>query len=141
MTGPLSTEARNFNWLLNNFVGDTSGVTDAVAVSSDGLLMAMSSTLERGEAEKVAAIISGLVSLGNSSATTFGFEALEQVIVAMGRGFLFVSSISGGSCLGVVATRACDIGLVGYQTRRLVDQAGPVLTPRLIAELRSTVLI
>jgi len=141
MTGPLSTEARNFNWLLNNFVGDTAGVTDAVAVSSDGLLMAMSSTLERAEAEKVAAIISGFVSLGNSSATTFGFEGLEQVIVAMGRGFLFVSSISGGSCLGVVATRACDIGLVGYQTRRLVDQAGPVLTPRLIAELRSAVLI
>ena len=141
MTGPLSTEARNFNWLLNNFVGDTAGVTDAVAVSSDGLLMAMSSTLERAEAEKVAAIISGLVSLGHSSASTFGFEALEQVIVAMGRGFLFVSSISGGSCLGVVATRACDIGLVGYQTRRLVDQAAPVLTPRLIAELRSAVLI
>jgi len=141
VTSALSTEARNFNWLLNHFVGDTSGVTDAVAVSSDGLLMAMSSTLDRGEAEKVAAIISGFVSLGNSSATTFGFEGLEQVIVAMGRGFLFVSSISGGSCLGVVATRACDIGLVGYQTRRLVDQAGPVLTPRLIAELRSAVLI
>ena|SRR5579862_4296738 len=141
MTGPLSTEARNFNWLLNNFVGATSGVTDAVAVSSDGLLMAMSSTLERADAEKVAAIISGFVSLGNSSATTFGFEALEQIIVSMARGFLFVSSISGGSCLGVVATRACDIGLVGYQTRRLVDQAGPVLTPRLIAELRSAVLI
>jgi predicted regulator of Ras-like GTPase activity (Roadblock/LC7/MglB family) len=141
MTGPLSTEARNFNWLLNNFVGATSGVTDAVAVSSDGLLMAMSSTLERADAEKVAAIISGFVSLGNSSATTFGFEALEQIIVSMARGFLFVSSISGGSCLGVVANRACDIGLVGYQTRRLVDQAGPVLTPGLIAELRSAVLI
>jgi hypothetical protein len=141
VTGPLSTEARNFNWLLNNFVKDTPGVTDAVAVSSDGLLMSMSSTLDRAGAEKVAAIISGLVSLGNSSATTFGFAALEQVIVAMSRGFLFVSSVSGGSCVGVVATRSCDIGLVGYQTRRLVEQAGPALTPGLIAELRSAVLI
>jgi hypothetical protein len=141
VTGPLSTEARNFNWLLNNFVGDTPGVTDAVAVSSDGLLMSMSSTLDRAGAEKVAAIISGLVSLGNSSATTFGFAALEQVIVAMSRGFLFVSSVSGGSCVGVVATRSRDIGLVGYRTRRLVEQAGPALTPGLIAELRSAVLI
>jgi len=141
MTDPISTEARNFNWLLNHFVGDTPGVTDAVAVSSDGLLMAMSSTLDRAGAEKVAAIISGLVSLGHSSATTFGFDALEQVIVAMRRGFLFVSSVSDGSCIGVVATRSSDIGLVGHQTRRLVEQAGPVLTPGLIAELRSAVLI
>ena len=36
----LSDEARNFNWLLNSFVDQTAGVTDAVAVSSDGLLMA-----------------------------------------------------------------------------------------------------
>ena len=32
----LSDEARNFNWLLNSFVDQTTGVTDAVAVSSDG---------------------------------------------------------------------------------------------------------
>ena len=42
----------------------------------------------------------------------------------MRRGFLFVSSISDGSCLGVVATRGCDIGLVGYQTTLLVERAG-----------------
>jgi uncharacterized protein len=39
-----SAEVRNFNWLLSSFVDSTPGVTDAVAVSSDGLLMAMSSS-------------------------------------------------------------------------------------------------
>jgi acetolactate synthase-1/2/3 large subunit len=62
---------------------------------------------------------------------------LEQIIVAMRQGFLFVSSISDGSCLGVVATRNCDIGLVGYQTTLLVERAGQVLSPALVAELKA----
>ena len=136
----LSEEARSFSWLLNGFVEKTAGVTDAVAVSSDGLLMAMSSNLSRAGAEQLAAIISGLVSLGNGAATCFGFEGLEQVIVTMRRGFLFVSSISDGSCLGVVSQRGCDIGLVGYQTTLLVERAGSVLTPDLVAELKQEML-
>ena len=47
------TDAAQFNWMLNNFVKDTSGVTDAVAVSSDGLLMAMSNTLDPAGADQV----------------------------------------------------------------------------------------
>jgi uncharacterized protein len=136
----MSESARSFSWLLNGFVEKTSGVTDAVAVSSDGLLMAMSSNLERGSAEQLAAIISGLVSLGNGASGCFGFEGLEQVIVAMRKGFLFVSSISDGSCLGVVAGKACDIGLVGYQTTLLVERAGSVLTPDLVLELKQEML-
>jgi predicted regulator of Ras-like GTPase activity (Roadblock/LC7/MglB family) len=136
----LSDEARNFNWLLNSFVDQTAGVTDAVAVSSDGLLMASSSSLDRASAEQLAAIISGFVSLGHGASRCFDFAGLEQIIVAMRQGFLFVSSISDGSCLGVVATRSCDIGLVGYQTTLLVERAGQVLTPALVAELKAGVV-
>ena len=136
----LSEEARSFSWLLNGFVDQTSGVTDAVAVSSDGLLMAMSSSLNRANAEQLAAIISGLASLGNGASRCFGFDGLEQVIVTMRGGFLFVSTISDGSCLGVVSQRGCDIGLVGYQTTLLVERAGSVLTPDLVAELKQEML-
>jgi len=137
----LTEEVRTFSWLLNGFVKNTAGVTDAVAVSSDGLLMAMSSDLHRASAEQLAAIISGMVSLGNGASSCFGFDGLEQVIVTMRRGFLFVSSISDGSCLGVVSSRSCDIGLVGYQTTLLVERAGSVLTPALVAELKQEMLV
>jgi predicted regulator of Ras-like GTPase activity (Roadblock/LC7/MglB family) len=136
----MSEGARSFSWLLNGFVEKTSGVTDAVAVSSDGLLMAMSSNLDRASAEQLAAIISGMVSLGNGASGCFGFDGLEQVIVAMRKGFLFVSAISDGSCLGVVATKGCDIGLIGYQTTLLVERAGSVLTPDLVMELKQEML-
>ena len=42
----ITEDATQFNWMLNNFVKDTAGVTDSVAVSSDGLLMAKSNTLD-----------------------------------------------------------------------------------------------
>ena len=58
----------------------------------------------------------------------------------MRQGFLFVSSISDGSCLGVVATRNCDIGLVGYQTTLARRAGGQVLSPALVAELKAGVV-
>lgn len=140
MSTTTSDDVTNFNWLLNNFVDSSAGVCDAVAVSSDGLLMAMSRTLDRAGAEQVAAIISGLVGLGRGTARAFGFEPLEQVVVAMQGGYLFVSSISDGSSIGVIATSGCDVGLVGYQTSLLLERVSSVLTPALVAELRSAVL-
>ena len=136
----LSAEARNFNWLLTSFVEGTSGVTLAVAVSSDGLLMAMSNSIDRATAEQLSAIIAGMASLGHSTARCFGLGGLDQVIIALQGGFLFVSSVSDGSSLGVLASRGCDIGSVGYQIGLLVERAGSVLTPALVAELKESVL-
>jgi predicted regulator of Ras-like GTPase activity (Roadblock/LC7/MglB family) len=135
-----SAEVRNFNWLLSSFVDTTPGVTDAVAVSSDGLLMAMSSTLERAGAEQLSAIIAGMTSLAESTARCFALGGLEQVIIAMREGYLFVSSVSDGSALGVVADRRCDVGAVGYQMTLLVDRVGATLSPSLVAELKESVL-
>jgi predicted regulator of Ras-like GTPase activity (Roadblock/LC7/MglB family) len=47
MTLETHTDLHQFNWLLANFVRHTDGVRDAVAVSSDGLLIATSDGLTR----------------------------------------------------------------------------------------------
>ncbi|MGH9230750.1 MAG: roadblock/LC7 domain-containing protein [Acidimicrobiales bacterium] len=133
----LTKEARNFNWLLSNFVEETAGVTDAVAVSSDGLLIARSNTLSQQEGDQLCAIISGCASLAEASDRLLAGEGLERVIMAMHMGFLFVCSIADGSCLGVVATRDCDVGSVGYQATELVAKAGQLLTPALREELKT----
>jgi uncharacterized protein len=132
----LTDEARNFNWLLGSFVEETAGVTDAVAVSSDGMLIARSNTLDLEESEQLCAIISGCASLAHAADRAMDAEGLERVIIAMQRGFLFVSAIADGSCLGVVATRDCDVGSVGYQTAELVGRVGVLLTPDLREELK-----
>jgi predicted regulator of Ras-like GTPase activity (Roadblock/LC7/MglB family) len=133
-------QTREFSWLLRSFVEQTAGVDGAVAVSTHGLLMAMSSTLTREDAEPVAAIISGLVSLGRGAAGHLGFEGLERMVVGMRRGVRLVASVSDGSAMGVIARAGCDIGAVGYQMTLLVERAGSLLTPGLVAELRQEVL-
>src|SRR5437868_6664239 len=55
-TVELSPEAQTFNWLLDSFTSGTAGVQEAVAVSSDGLLMAMSATRDRANAERLAGV-------------------------------------------------------------------------------------
>lgn len=139
MTSPLSTKAQDFNWLLANFVKDTDGVTDAVAVSSDGLLMAMSDGLGRDDADQLAAIVAGIVSLANGVSGRFGLDTLRLIMIEMRRGLLLVSAVSDGSCVGVLATETCDVGLVGYEIAVLAERAGRLLTPALVAELKNGV--
>jgi predicted regulator of Ras-like GTPase activity (Roadblock/LC7/MglB family) len=131
----LTEEARNFNWLLETFVQETAGVTDAMAVSSDGVLIARSETLEGEESDLLCAIIAGTAGLALAVSRSLAAGGLERVIITMERGFLFVSAVADGSCLGVVATRECDVGSIGYQTTDLVHRAGQLLTPALREEL------
>ena len=136
----LSDQAKNVNWLMANFVGNTQGVEDAVAVSSDGLLIAMSTRFERATADKLAAIITGLRALAHGAANELGKGQVLQVIIEMGQAFLFVSAISDGSTLGVVAARDCDLGLVGYEITLLVERVGTQLTPILVTELKNALV-
>jgi predicted regulator of Ras-like GTPase activity (Roadblock/LC7/MglB family) len=137
----LSDGARNVSWLLDSFVAQTDGVEQAVGVSSDGLLMAISSPLGRAEADRLAATISGLTSLALGAARLLAKGSLRQVITEFGGGYLLVSAIGGGSCLGVITTSECDLGMVGYQGTLLVQRIGQLLTPELIVELKASLAL
>jgi uncharacterized protein len=130
------TDRQQFGWLLGNFVRHTHGVRDAVAVSSDGLLIACSEGLDRADADQLAAIVSSMASLARSASRRYDFEALKLIMIEMKRGFLLVSAIAGGSVLGVVADGDCDLGLIGYEIASLTERFGPLLTPALISESR-----
>src|SRR3954451_16484240 len=136
----LSVAARNVSWLVDNFVDRTPGVSEAVVVSSDGLPMAMSRALDRDAADRFAAVAAGLIGLAYGAAGRFGGGAVHEIIVEMENAFLFVTGISDGSCLAVVAEAGCDPGLVGYEMALLGEKAGTALTPELRAELQGTML-
>ncbi|MFC7549730.1 roadblock/LC7 domain-containing protein [Plantactinospora sp. GCM10030261] len=135
----LSPEARTFNWLLDSFTSSTAGVLEAIAVSSDGLLMAMSAIRDRSNAERLAAVVSGLTSLAGGAANWYSLGNLNRVVVDMTDGYLLVSSISSGSVLGVVADRTANLGTVAYEMTLFANRAGAALTPRLIVELKNSV--
>ena len=56
---------------------------------------------------------------------------MHEVIIEMEHAFIFVTGISDGSSLAVVASGDADVGLVAYEMKVLVDQASKVLTPEL----------
>ncbi len=135
----LSPEARQFNWLLTEFAKDAPGVLDAIAVSSDGLLIAMSNAMDRADADRLAAITSAIVSLAGGAARVYDLGAPIKVVVDLERGFILVCAISVGSALGVLAAKSANLGALAYEMAMFANRAGSVLTPTLIDELKTTV--
>jgi predicted regulator of Ras-like GTPase activity (Roadblock/LC7/MglB family) len=135
----LSTEAQQLNWLLSQFVGNTPEVIDAIAVSSDGLLVAVSNQLDRGSADRLAAITSAIISLAHGAGKVYDLGSPNKVIIDLDNGYLLVSSISKGSTLGVLATRAANLGNLAYEMAVFANRAGEVLSPQLIEELKVSV--
>lgn len=132
----LSADANNVNWMMARLVSQTPGLREAVVVSADGLPIAMSDGLDREAGDRFAAVASGLIGLAYGAAGRFGGGAVNEVIVEMERAFLFVTGISDGSALAVVATAEADMGLVAYQMADFAQRVGHVLTPELRAELQ-----
>ena len=132
----VSAAAADVGFLVENFVDRVSGVQDAIVLSADGLLMAMSRGLTREAGDRFAAAASGLIGLAHGAAAPFDGGRVTELIIEMERGFIFVTGIGEGSSMAVMADGTCDVGLVGYEMARLVERCGAVLTPELRAELQ-----
>lgn len=131
----MSRPAMDLNWLVTAFVDEVPGVAHAVVVSADGMPLSFSRDFPKDRADQLAAIASGLVSLTHGASKVFEGGPVTQTVVEMARGLLLTMSITDGSCLAVLASPECDLGLVAYQMTILVERAGQVLTPAVRAEL------
>lgn len=134
-----SSEAQSLAWLVNNFVAEVPGVTYAVVVSADGLLLIASDGLSRVRAQQLSAVACGARSLAETTGRLFDMGDSSQTIVRMERGYLFIMAISDGSCLATLARADCDMKIVAYQMTLLVESSGHVLTPQLRRELRAEI--
>jgi uncharacterized protein len=140
MTSPagVSVEAQNFNWLVARFAQETAGVIAAIAVSSDGLLVATSSALERANADRLAAISSAMLSLANGVSECYPLGEPDKVVIELAEGYLLVCTISVGCALGVLAAKQASLGTVAFEMALFANRASGVLTPMLIEELKLT---
>lgn len=129
------TRSGSFGWLVTDFARRVPGVAHTVVVSSDGILLAASEGLPADKAEQLSAVASGLISLTEGAARCFEAGGVSQTVVEMERGYLFLMSVSDGSCLAVLATPNCDIGIVAYEMTLLVDRISEQATPEMRAQL------
>ena len=135
----VTAEASSFNWLVNRFAQDTAGVIAAIAVSSDGLLIAISSGVEGADAERLGAISSAMLSLANGVGDCHPIGTPDKIVIELTYGYLLVCTISIGCSLGVLASKQASLGTLAYEMAMFANRAGPILTPQLIEELKLTV--
>jgi predicted regulator of Ras-like GTPase activity (Roadblock/LC7/MglB family) len=136
---PHAVEPQLSNGLLQRFAGETAGVTEAMAVSSDGLLIAASRAAADSDTDRMSAIVSGMTSLANAAAETYQYGAPTKVIVDMPGGFLVIAAIGVGAVLAIAASGAADLGTIAYEMTVFANRARTVLTPQLIVELKNSV--
>ena len=104
-----------------------------------GQQLAMSAVKDRSNAERLAAVVSGMTSLAGGAAASYSLGGLNRVIVDMADGYLLITAISSGSVLGVIADRSAHLGTIAYEMTLFASRAGAALTPNLIIELKNAV--
>jgi uncharacterized protein len=137
MTSPRA-QGSELGWLIDNLTQRVPDVAHAILVSADGLPLARSANFPADRGDQLAAIASGLTSLTQGAARCFAAGAVRQMIVEMDQGYLFVMSVSEGSCLAALASATCDLGQVGYEMSLLITRVATALTPALRAQLAGT---
>jgi predicted regulator of Ras-like GTPase activity (Roadblock/LC7/MglB family) len=116
------------NWLLDDLVARLGGTERAVVLSSDGLLIGRSNTLDTEDAEHLSALCSGLQSLARATGKQFDGGAVHQTMVEMEHGVLLVTEAGTGACLALLAAADADLGMLAYEMNLLVKQVGGVLS-------------
>src|SRR5262245_38682876 len=135
----LTAAAADFTWLLDRFATQTAGVVDAIAVSSDGLLIAVSELREHADSERLAAIVSGITSLAAGASGNYGLGGLNKVIIDLEGGHVLVSAIGSGAVLGVVTDKEAKLGNIAYEMTLFANRAGSALSPQLVLALKNSV--
>jgi len=130
------TRKPDFSWLLNDFVNKVHGVSHALIMSSDGFPLTASDSVSTDDAEQLAAISSGLLSLAGNSAALFGKGSCEQIIIRLTHGYFLFMGIGVGAGLAVLTTQGSDMKVVAYEMTQFVTNAGHALTPEIRADLR-----
>lgn len=117
----------SLDWLVARFARETPGVSHAILVSADGLLVAASEHMPGERADQLAAVASGLASLSTGAAQLFDGGFVLQSVVEMENGYLLLMRVGDGSNLATLAARTADIGQIGYEMAILVERVGAVV--------------
>jgi predicted regulator of Ras-like GTPase activity (Roadblock/LC7/MglB family) len=120
---------RDLGWMLDTFAERAPDVSHAIAISSDGLMVAATRNLPPERADQLAATGSGLVSLLRGAAGFFDAGRVISNVTQLEGGFMFSMSFNDGASLLVLATPTCDVGKVSYEMTELANRIGDVLTP------------
>lgn len=105
------------------------GINHAIATASDGLLMAASARMRREDADRTAAITSGVSSLTSGACQVLDAGCVESTIVDMTGGVMVIMTINNRALLTVLAAKEADLGQIVYEMGLLINRAGETFIP------------
>ena len=142
MTSPvIPRDPKDFGWLIDNFAASTPGVSHALIVSSDGLPLITAGGMSPDLADPLAAMTSGIISLGNNIAGRVGEAGCDQVMLKFPSGHFLFMGIGNLAGFAVLVRTGANLGVVAHQMALLVDAVGHVLTPQLRDDLRRMIVM
>jgi predicted regulator of Ras-like GTPase activity (Roadblock/LC7/MglB family) len=120
----------SLDFLLNDFVIRCSPhVQHAIAVSSDGILVAATRGLPDDRADQLAAFAAGLIALVGGTARCLEAGAVINNVTELERGFVVSMAVSTGASLLALAGRGSDLALVSFEMAELINRVGHAITP------------
>jgi uncharacterized protein len=118
------------DFLLNDFTRRCAPhVEHAVAVSSDGILVAATAGLPRDRADQLSAFAAGLISLVSGTARCLEAGAVINNVTELERGFVLSMAVSTGASLLVLASRSSDLAFVSFEMAELINRVGHAISP------------
>jgi predicted regulator of Ras-like GTPase activity (Roadblock/LC7/MglB family) len=117
----------DLNWLLDDLIVRAVGAQHAVVLSTDGLCIGRSRSLNREDSEHLSAMASAFQSLARGVGRHFAGGQVRQTVVELDHAFLVVTAAGSGACLALVATDDADIGMIAYEMNLMVKKVGTYL--------------
>ncbi|MER5354587.1 roadblock/LC7 domain-containing protein [Kitasatospora sp. NPDC002551] len=119
---------QDLDWLLDGLVDTVPGTRSAVLLSDDGLVVSHSRSIDRADAERLAAVATGQQSLARGIGQLFDGGPVHQVIIELAELWLFVIAAARGTHLAVVADQEVDAEVMSVAMHQLVQQVGQKLS-------------
>ncbi|MFF0776651.1 roadblock/LC7 domain-containing protein [Nonomuraea wenchangensis] len=127
MTQRTTATNADLDWLLDGLVERVAGTRHAIVLSDDGLVISRSRSIQRADAERLAAIATGQQSLARGVGQLFSGGPVHQVIIEMAELWLFITAAGRGTHLAVVASQEVDAELMSVAMHTLIQQVGQKL--------------
>lgn len=115
----------NLDVVLDSFVARVPEVAHAVAMSTDGQVLATTSSLPESCRDRLAAVGASIAGLLHGAATSLDTGQVISHIVHMDGGFMFTMRLSPHVSLLVVASTDCDVAQVGQELPQLATWVSP----------------
>ncbi|MFI0813945.1 roadblock/LC7 domain-containing protein [Streptomyces echinatus] len=120
----MPNDTHSIDWLLQNFISNSSGVMAVVVTSSDGLLIASQNLPDTatGKADILSALASGVHSLAKGASRQLDAGPVAQTLIQMGEGNMYIMAAGDGAILSVMGERDADPGQITFEMSLLVGQ-------------------